>query len=253
MDLKSLPFFLHNDNIRTIFQDVVACLWDDVEAYLVSGAIRNSLVYKLLGEELPWRDYDVVVVQWQEEFVQRLQNKGFSFTDGHLKGMSHGAILRRPKFPNPKKMIDYVYLDLIFSSKSSFIQRNMESPNFTLNGAALSLGEIFAADRYEKLIVLPTTIADIQNKQIRVNNAGGSTNIYACLRFMHLGFAPPLQEEVQALLQSWREITKGRFERNIKKLTDYVWGMDRARELARELGVWEDLFVRPGDSLSSWA
>jgi hypothetical protein len=55
-------------------------------------------------------------------------------------------------------------------------------------------------------------------------------------------FALPPSEEVQMLLRSLRGLEHFQWERNVRKVWDYVGGEARARELVRSLGVEVDVF-----------
>ena len=71
---------------------------------------------------------------------------------------------------------------------------------------------------------------------------GHPGNLFACLRFMSVGFKPPSKDEVELLLRQLPELEKWRFERNIKKVFGYVGGERKARQLIKSLGIKIDIF-----------
>lgn len=59
---------------------------------------------------------------------------------------------------------------------------------------------------------------------------------------MSAGFTPPSKEEVDVLLHELPRIEHARFERNVKKVYDYVGGEEKARSLVKSLGINIDVF-----------
>jgi len=67
---KKLPLFLHDEKTNEIFKIVITSIPKGAEAYLVGGAIRNAIYYKYFGEELPRRDFDIILMGDKEGFVK---------------------------------------------------------------------------------------------------------------------------------------------------------------------------------------
>lgn len=96
----------------------------------------------------------------------------------------------------------------------------------------------------EKVIKLPSTISDIENKKLKLNNPNKCdwTNIFACLRFMSQWFQKPSVDEIEIMLKALKRLSKERSKRNILKLFNYVWGKTNARRLLKKLWVYKDIF-----------
>lgn len=127
------------------------------------------------------------------------------------------------------------------------IEENIRSNvAFTINGCAINARDLFTKPGKDALIqVLPTALQDIRDKKLRLNKEGykyAPSYFYAMLRFMSVGFAAPSQEEVQLLLKELPKLEHARFERNVKKVWDYVGGEVKARELVSSLGITFDVF-----------
>jgi len=94
-------------------------------------------------------------------------------------------------------------------------------------------------------VALPTAINDLKNHRLRLNSLKFQKhpgNLFACLRFMHLGFSAPVKKEVAILLKQLPHLEKWRFARNVKKVFNYVGGEKRARQLVKKLGIKIDIF-----------
>ncbi len=233
---KKLPLFLHNEKNNEIFQIVVSCIPKNTKVYLVGGAIRNAIYYKYFKKILPQRDFDVLLGGDLRLFVKNLRDKGFTY--GKIR-RKKSVVLKIKKVSRPEDIFrDYLYLDICLSEE--------KTPkcvcNFTINGSMISLKDIFKENWFEKLISLPGSLNDLKNKKIKVENISHPANLFACLRFMHLGFKQPTKEEVDLLLKNLGTIEKWRYPRNLKKLFSYVGGEKNARKLARKLGIKQDIF-----------
>ncbi len=141
---------------------------------------------------------------------------------------------------------DYIVFDM-HTMDGTDIAYNIEKfVAFTINGCAIKGQDVLTKPWEDALIeVLPDAIQDIKNKKLRLNINGYSemsSNFYAMLRFMSVGFSAPSREEVQMLLNTLPNLEHARFERNVKKIWDYVGGEDKARELVRSLGIDVDVF-----------
>lgn len=62
------------------------------------------------------------------------------------------------------------------------------------------------------------------------------------LRFMSVGFSAPSKEEINLLLKQLPNLEHARFERNVKKIWDYVGGEEKARKMVKDLGIDVDVF-----------
>ncbi len=233
---KKLPLFLQNEKDNEIFKIVISCIPKNTKVYLVGVAIRNAIYYKYFKKILPQRDFDVLLAGDFRLFIKNLRDKGFTY--GKIR-RKKSVVLKIKRVPKPEDIFkDYLYLDICLSE---------EKPpkcicNFTINGSMISLKDIFKESWFEKLISLPEALNDLKNKRIKVKNIIHPADLFACLRFMHLGFKQPTKEEVNLLLKNLGTIEKWRYPRNIKKLYSYVGGEKNARILARKLGIKQDIF-----------
>lgn len=89
---------------------------------------------------------------------------------------------------------------------------------------------------------MPRAFKDLKNKQIYVGIIAHPANLFACLRFMSKGFKKPSKKEIKALLKALGKLEKWRYEKNVKKVFDYVGGEKAARKLVKSLGIKKDLF-----------
>ncbi len=236
---KKLPLFLHNEKDNEIFQIVVSCIPKNTKIYLVGGAIRNAIYYKYFKKILPQRDFDMLLVGDFYNFIKNLRASGFIYGKIRRKEM---VVLKIKRVPKPEDIFrDYLYLD-ICSSKEKTPKKIASNSNFTINGSMILLKNIFKENWFEKIISSPGSLQDLKNKKLKVNNISHPANLFACLRFMHLGFKQPTKEDVDLLLKNLGTIEKWRYPRNIKKLFSYVGGEKNARKLAKKLGIKQDIF-----------
>jgi len=235
-----LPLFLHNAKTNEIFQIVIACIPKNTKAYLVGGAIRNAIYYKYFKKILPQRDYDILLIGNKDAFVKNLRQAGFVY--GKIK-RQHEVVVKMKRIPKPLHIHnDYLYLDIHVSAEKSALKNLAKSSNFTINGSTISLKDIFREDWFNKLISLPGALADLKNKQLKLNQLSHPANLFAVLRFMSLGFKQPPQTEINLLLKSLGHLPKVNYIRNINKLFSYVGGEEQARKLLKKLKIKQDIF-----------
>lgn len=239
MDRK-LPVFMQDPKTFEILKDVKSAIPKNTKAYLVGGAVRNALYFKLFNEKLPQRDYDVLLIGDKGGFVKNLRSFGFVY--GLIK-RKHEITLKKKRVPKPKhKFDDYLFLDIHISGERNILKNLRDNSNFTINGFALSLKDITSGSWHRKIVSLPNSLKDLKDKRLRVNAIAHPAELFACLRFMSRGFKPPSQKEVKGLLTALSSLEKWRFEKNVKKLFDYVNGRGEARKLAKKLGIEKDIF-----------
>ena len=236
---RDLPVFMHDDKTREILNEAISCIPAGTQAYIVGGAARNSVYYKFFKKKLPSRDYDLLLIGDKNLFIKNLKKYGFSY--GHTR-KKHEITMKKKLISHPKELKDYVYLDIHLSSEKSILKNLKQQSSFTINGFALSLRDINSQEWYDKIIALPAALHDIKNKQLRVNVIAHPGNLFACLRFMSLGFKPPSSKEISMLHHSLRKLEKYRFDKNVQKAYRYVGGERRARKLAKDIGITEDIF-----------
>lgn len=238
---QKLPLFLHDKKTNEIFRVVVASIPKGTKAYLVGGAIRNAIYYKYFKKELPRRDFDIMLIGDRDGFIKNLRCNGFVY--GKIK-RKHEIVVKMKRIPKPiHTHNDYLYLDIHTSEEKSALKNLAQNSNFTINGSTISLKDIFREDWFSKLISLPGALADLKNKQLKLNQLSHPANLFACMRFMSLGFKRPKQTEINLLLKSLGGLERSRYEKNIKKLFGYVGGEENARKLLKKLKIKQDIFV----------
>jgi hypothetical protein len=241
MNKKSkLPLFLQDEKIFQIFRSVVTAIPAGTKAYLVGGAVRNAIYFHYFHKALPQRDFDIMLIGDRNAFVKNLRAAGFIY--GKIK-RKHEVVLKMKKVAKPQHIFnDYLYLDIHVSPEKSPLKNLAQNSNFTINGSTLSLKDIFRDDWFTKLISLPGALADLKNKRLRLNQLSHPANLYACLRFMSLGFKQPSNRELSLLLESLGDLKEDRFVKNITKLYSYVGGEVKARKLLKKLGIKQNIF-----------
>jgi len=234
-----LPIFMQDPKTNEILSEAASAITKGLKVYLSGGALRNALYYALFHTRLPQRDYDLLVFGKKEGFIKRLRSLGFVY--GRIR-RKHEVVLKKKKVSKPKIISDYVVLD-IKETQDRNIKENMRMRvSFTVNGFALPLKHISSRNWRKQVIAMPGAMADLKGKKLRVLNLSHPANLFAAIRFMSKGFRAPLKNEVNQLLSALGGLEKWRFERNVKKIFDYVGGEAEARRLARRLGIEKDIF-----------
>ena len=118
--------------------------------------------------------------------------------------------------------------------------------NFTINGFAISIKDIFNNIWMKKMITLPHAIPDMRAKQLRLNTGKKDffgSDLYACIRFISQGFKKPSKDEIEILLLTLKKLPKYKFERNKEKLFSYVGGKEKAEKIAKTMGLNKNIFL----------
>ncbi|MFA5004464.1 MAG: hypothetical protein WC498_04290 [Candidatus Saccharimonadales bacterium] len=229
------------------FRRVMLGIPEDIEHYIVGGAVRNSLIREFHSQDLTQRDYDQVITKGTKQYEKYLESLGFKenpYPSHQDVQTVYNKILVSSE-PN-WDYNDYIVFDM-HTMDGTDIAYNIEKfVAFTINGCAIKGQDVLTRPWESALIeVLPGAIQDIKDKKLRLNLDGYSemsSNFYAMLRFISVGFSAPSPEEVQMLLKELPNLEHARFERNVKKIWDYVGGEGRARELVSSLGIDIDVF-----------
>jgi len=236
------PIFLHNKKVYEIFKEIAKSVPKNSQLFLVGGALRNSIFYHFFKKRLRQRDYDLVFMGNRKRFIDNL--KKLKFTYGKLRRKNQ-VVLKKRKVDNPGNIQDYVVLDVSFYPKENINKILRKKVNFTVNGFALNIKNVFNKNWVKKLIKLPLAITDIKSKQLRLNpekNTFWGTEIYACIRFMSAGFKKPSKNEIETLYQIMEKIPKYKFKRNKKKVFEYVGGKEKAKKIVKKMGLNKDVF-----------
>lgn len=212
--------------------------------YLVGGALRNAEYYESHGVGLPQRDYDFLYVgSGREMFDEQLLQIGFR--PGAIQRPSQRSF-EKPCNANPRSLDEYIVLDIGYWESGEIDTLLAEKINFSINGWAIDIQYAVREDWRNHILALPHAHEDIASKQLRLNPAQSPSiaysNIFAAARFMSQGFKVPSDDEVQQMLQSFREIPEDKLAPNVKKLVSYVGSDAKARDLLAQLGITENIF-----------
>jgi len=237
---SKLPVFMHDPITNKILREAASAIPKGTRVYIVGGAGRNAVYYKLFRKSLPQRDYDLLVMGDLKKFIANLRKIGFTY--GKIIRKDE-IVVKKKRIPKPEHIHrDYLYLDAHASNGKTIIDNLKKESSFTFSSFAINLKDVNSKNWYKNMVSLPTALTDIRAKRIRVNSLSHPALLYSTLRFMSLGFKPPPKTEVQLLLKHLGKLPKKRFDRNMDKIFDYVGGENKARKLAKKLGVKEDIF-----------
>ena len=123
-------------------------------------------------------------------------------------------MLKKPKFDGAENEGDKVVLDLKALKHGDILKELEEEASLSINGSALPLASTVKESWWEDLILLPGTMKDLQVRKITLNKKSSEpTTLFACLRFMSQGFAPPEDKEAQENFEN--TFSKGKIPENI--------------------------------------
>ncbi len=225
----------------TLVQEVGSRLPASVNPYVIGGAARNALYYQTFGKGLAQRDFDLLALPGDATKFVDFCRRELGFVYGKIRRKSE-VVVRKNFVEKPQNITHYVYFDLHISEEADVLTNLRLNSAFTINGFAIPLKSF---PKLDKLISLPGAVDDLKNRQLRLNPDGYKFhpgNLFACLRFMSVGYKPPSAEEVELLAKELPKLEKWRFNRNVKKVFTYVGGEANARKLAKRLGVEADIF-----------
>lgn len=234
--------FTKEGKTAEILKEVIASIPSKTKVYVVGGAARNAVYYELFKKPFPQRDYDLLFVGNLNKFIKNLQSHGFVY--GKIRRKNE-VVMKKKMIPNPESVVDYVVLDIHRSRESNVLNNLKLNSAFTINGFAIPLSNYLSKDVKKFLVALPKAVSDLKDRRLRVNTHGYKkhpANLFACLRFISIGFALPNKKEVRLLLDQLPNLKKRRFEKNVKKIFGYVGGENKARRLAKQLGIKIDIF-----------
>ena len=238
-----LPLFMRREGVAPIIAEAIAAIPKGTNVYVTGGAARNAVYYNAFKKKLPQRDYDLLVVGDMQAYVRNLRKKGFIY--GKIR-RKHTIVVKKRRVPHPVDPLDdYVYLDLYVAPQFSSLQENIRfGANFTINQFAFPLAASTSPAWRKRIVTLPGAIRDMKAKQLRLSESlkHHPGDLFACLRFMSQGFKPPSKNEVGVLLEAFARFEPWRYPRNVKKVFRYVGGEEKARHLAKKLGITHDIF-----------
>ena len=180
----------------------------------------------------------MILIGNKDSFVTNLLSHGFVYGK---KNTETGATFKMPRIENPSEdFSDWVYLDVVYRKNTTVEESLKQKVNFTINGTAINLQNLEDPDWFEKIIVLPDTLEDLKSKRLRTNSRY-PINIYACVRFVSIGFAPPPKNELDWMIEDLRTIEEKKFTQNAEKVIRYVGSADGVKEIVKHLGIKVDI------------
>jgi hypothetical protein len=235
---QNLPIFLKDERVHQILREVINAIPQNSEVYLHGGAARNAVYYRLFNQELPQRDFDMLLICDKESFAKNLLERGFV---RGKKNTETGATFKKPRIGSPSEDFDdWVYLDVVFRKDMTIQESLVQRVNFTINGSAINLQDIDKPNWFEKVVMIPGTLENLKEKKLRTNKRY-AINVYACVRFVSLGFAHPPKNELDDMVEDLHRIDEIKFSRDTEKVIRYVGSAEKVREIVKQLGINVDI------------
>lgn len=218
---------------------LVQALPDDIEVYIVGGAIRNALVYDFHGEKWRQRDYDQIVTKNSSKYLAYLESRGF--IPGAINDSDH-RVMTKAVVENGREISyeDNLVFDIHLLDGSKAEDNLRYSTGLMINGSILNIRDIFSENWKQRLITLPGAVESIQNKQIYINPDGytSETNyFFALVRFIGMGFKQPPRDQIIKLFLTLKDIEPHRYQRNLTKLVEYLGSRDKVTQIVDNLNI----------------
>ncbi len=248
MNNRVLQLNYNNDEAYEELKRISQNIPKECEVYLISGSVRNALYKKFHGEKLIQRDYDQVVIKGAKEYTEYLTKNGYIKREYPSK-QNEQVIYAKALNEHAKEgdsYINWLVFDLHTLEGTSIQENIINNTAFTINGCVINMRKLFNDPLENQVIeILPGAIEDIKNKILRINPQGYKSMpsiFFAMIRFISIGFIPPPKDEIDMLLKELANLEHARFERNVKKVWDYVGGEDNARQIVKDLNIDIDIF-----------
>jgi hypothetical protein len=235
----SSPIAFNTDEARQMMKRVLDSLPNDVEVYLVGGALRNAFIKTYLDETWIQRDYDQVITKGSTSYFAYLESLGFR--TGSIDN-DHQKVMAKQLFEDGEEISyhDNLVFDMHIADGTTIEDNLQYSTALSINGFGLNLRSVFDDDWEQKVVALPGALDSIKRHQIELNSDGyasESNYFFALLRFMGAGFAAPPRADVLRLLKTIETIEDDRYDRNIPKLVNYVGSEEKVRQLVDSLRI----------------
>lgn len=240
--LPNTRVFSRDGQVGEILREVIASIPPKTQVYVIGGAARNAMYFAMFKKALPQRDFDLLLIGDLDGFVKNVRTHKFIY--GKIR-RKNDIVLKKKLVKKPEGPADLLVLDIHRSYEPDVLKNLEQNAAFSINGFAIPLADYLAKDVTKHCIALPNAKKDLRNHVLRLNVEGSAHhagNLFACLRFMSIGFAPPDKQSVALLLSQLPKLEKWRFERNVQKVFGYVGGEVAARKLAKSLGITVDIF-----------
>ncbi|MDD4902412.1 MAG: hypothetical protein PHE24_04725 [Patescibacteria group bacterium] len=226
--------FFRNINDQKVLHSIVDIIPRGTRVYLYGGAARNALYHKLFGKWLPQRDYDLVVIGDYKKFIKKLKTIGF--ISGKKSKVFGKMVLKKPLVKKPRTLNDCLWIDMVLREHGQILSLLKKRANFTINGIALPIVQAFQSDWQKHIVAVPHALADLRDKKLRTQVIH-PIDIYAVIRFVSLGFRAPTKIEIKQILDKLKNIERWRFERDAKKVINYVGSKEKVLKIAKKLGI----------------
>ena len=198
----SILGFVNDERIVQIFWEILWVLPKNETFYLVGGTVRNALYYDIHKIKLPQRDYDIAYIGNKiSTIIPLLESIGFVLSSTFGKDQ---FIMKKPRTEWANNSDGYIFLDISIAKENFFL--TMPKVDFTIGGLTIDLQKIFDSDWKNSLRWLPTTWNDIWEKRLISHNIG-SRSLFRAIRFIYLGFLPPIQSDIEVMKQKIIEQT----------------------------------------------
>lgn len=224
--------FISDNRIEVIVREAIECLPRGSRAYLVGGTIRNAVYFKIHGERLPQRDFDIAYTTSDlGRFRKNLLRQGFVSAGFERDGQF--ILKKRIGWNRKNDLENFVFVDV--SKAPSHFRKRMPKADFTIGGFSIPLRKVLNEDWFRWVSALPTSLDDIRRKRLRLNNPG-ERSIFRAIRFIAMGFGVPTKTDIARMIETMRTIEPDVRKRNIEKLRRLVPVAD-IRKIARKMGI----------------
>jgi len=244
---NTLPLNFNSPEAESEFRKTMEHLPEGIDVFIVGGALRNALFRQFHGTILKQRDYDQVITKGSAQYAKYLSSCGFEELP-YSDGRTTATVFRKPLVKNAKENYhDWLVFDLHTVDGTTIEDNLQRMAVFSVNGCAVRANEVLVQPWQEAVLevqALPTALQDIKDKKLSINKKSQMepSSFFSALRLVSAGFAPPSHHDVNTLLDNLAKLEHGRFDRNVKKVWDYVGGEANARSLVEELGITTDVF-----------
>ncbi len=238
--MSTEPLFLKVLSTKIILNEVKNSIPEETKVYLFGGTIRNALHYVYFNEEMTQRDYDCIVIGDGETFAKNLLSLGFIFGN---KNSEKAKVLKKARTANPVHQYDdWVYLDCKIYPPTETIESILEQiSDFTISGVAMNIADIDNPGWQKNIYSIPKAVEDIESMRLETVKFYPA-NIFKIIRFISRGYQPPSEDDLRENMKKLREINQEKFELNAGKTIRYVGGLEKALEIAKSIGIRENIF-----------
>lgn len=224
--------FISDKRIENIVREAIACLPKGSRAYLVGGTMRNAVYFKIHGEHLPQRDFDIAYTTPDfGRFKKNLVREGF--VSAGLERDDHFVLKKRIGWDEKNDLENFVFVEV--SKAPSHFRKRMLKADFTVGGFSIPFRKVLNDDWFRWVSALPSSLDDIRRKRLRLNSPR-ERSVFRAIRFVSIGFSPPNKEEIGRMVEAMRTIESDVLKRNVEKLQRLVPAAN-IRKIARMMGV----------------